>query len=187
MSFLSEILKCGCKGGPDESYNSKYRDCFLKSDYLVVIVGTITSPTGQDNGFYYSSGSRLNHMYEMLDRYFDGSTNFRELCNNKQFDDVKKMLIKKGIIFLDTVSSCHNDKNSFRDDDLTSIKLDYDTFRDAKPGALLIADSRNAYYSLLKIAHENHLENKIVFCPIFRRGYCQKQWEEVLSEGGIEK
>ena len=175
--FLLKITKRG-NGGSYHSFNKDYH--LVVSSTKVIIVGTITSPQGRGSNkdFYYMSP--YNPMYRIIDTYF-GSSSF---VNNKKVGNISSIideLKEKGIAFLDVVESCFNPKNSSLDDELIDIKLDYEAFKDIDENIVMLANSKNAFGALLKIAEHNHLKNKIKYVYGFRF-YKQEDWNKAFQE-----
>ena len=175
--FLKTIATDG-KGGPYHSFNKDYH--LVMDTTKVIIVGTITSPQGRglNKDFYYMSPN--NAMYRIIDNYFKTSN----LVNYKKEGDIPsiiKELNKLGIAFIDVIDSCSNPKNSSLDDDLIDIKLDYEAFKDIDENIVLLANSKNAFETLLKIAEHNHLKNKIKYVYGFRF-YKQEDWNQAFKE-----
>ena len=86
-----------------------------------------------------------------------------------------------GIAFIDVIESCNNTKNSSLDDDLIDIKLDYEAFKGIDENIVMLANSKNAYGALLKIAEHNHLKNKIKYVYGFRF-YKQEDWNKAFQD-----
>lgn len=150
----------------------------------MVIIGTITSPQGRgtNKDFYYMSP--YNPMYRILDAYFKSIGESSNFVNSKKTGNIHAIieeLKEKGIAFLDVVESCNNPKNSSLDDDLEDIKLDYEAFKGIDENIVLLANSKNAYGALLKIAERNHLKNKIKYVYGFRF-YKQEDWDKAFKE-----
>ena len=182
--FLKTITKDG-RGGPYKSFNSDYH--LVREDTKVIIVGTITSPQGRgpNKDFYYMSP--YNQMYRIIDSYFDLIGKSSSFVKNKKAGNILLIieeLKEKKIAFLDVVESCSNPKNSSLDDDLKNIKLDYEAFKNISENIVLIANSKNAYGALLKIAEHNHLKNTIKYVYGFRF-YKQEDWNKAFQESSI--
>ena len=179
--FLIKITVDG-RGGSFESFNS---DCHLvRDDTEVIIVGTITSPQGRgaNKDFYYMSP--YNPMYRIIDVYFKSvgkTSNFVEKKKRGDVSAIIEELKEKKIAFLDVVESCSNPKNSSLDDDLEDIKLDYEAFTGIKENIVMLANSKNAYNALLKIAERNHLKNEIKYVYGFRF-YKQEDWNNAFKK-----
>ena len=178
--FLKTIEKDG-RGGPYQSFNNDYH--LIREDTKVVIVGTITSPPGRgpNKDFYYMSP--YNPMYRILDAYFRTMGQSSHFVNHKKVGNIHAIieeLKEKKIAFVDVIESCSNPKNSSLDDDLEDIKLDYEAFKGINENVVLLANSKNAYNALLKIAERNHLKNKIEYVYGFRF-YKQDDWNKALS------
>ena len=179
--FLKTILVDG-RGGPYKSFNSDYH--LVKEDTRVIIVGTITSPQGRgpNKGFYYMSP--YNPMYRIIDAYFHLIDKPSSFVKNKKSGNIPLIieeLKEKKIAFLDVIESCSNPKNSSLDDDLEDIKLDYEAFKDINKNIVLLANSKNAYSALLKIAEHNHLKNEIKYVYGFRF-YKQDDWNKAFKD-----
>lgn len=176
-SFLKSIQK-DSNGGSYYSFNKDYH--LVNKATKAIIVGTITSPQGRgaSKDFYYMSP--YNPMYRILDTYFK-ITNFIKYKKEGNISALIEELKEKGIAFLDVVESCDNSKNSSLDDDLEDIKLDYESFKDIDENIVLLANSKNAYGALLKIAEDNHLKNKIKYVYGFRF-YKQEDWNKAFQE-----
>ena len=177
--FLKTITKDG-NGGPYHSFNKDYR--LVNEVTKVVIVGTITSPQGRglNKNFYYMSP--YNPMYRILDNYFNSVNKQSNFVINKKAGDIPALieeLKEKGLAFVDVIESCNNPKNSSLDDDLEDIKLDYDSFKNINENIVLIANSKNAFGGLLKIAEHNHLKNKLLYVYGFRF-YKQEDWNKAF-------
>ena len=175
--FLNTISKDD-KGGTYHSFNKDYH--LVSEATKVIIVGTITSPQGRglNKDFYYMSP--YNPMYRIIDNYFKTSN----LVKYKKEGDISSIineLNKLGIAFIDVIDSCNNPKNSSLDDDLVDIKLDYEAFKDIDENIVLLANSKNAYNSLLRIKEHNNLKNKILYVYGFRF-YKQEDWNKAFKE-----
>ena len=175
--FLKTISKDG-KGGSYYSFNKDYR--LVNETTKVIIVGTITSPQGRglNKDFYYMSP--YNPMYRIIDNYFK-SSNLVKYKKEGDISSIIKELNKLGIAFIDVIDSCNNPKNSSLDDDLIDIKLDYEAFKDIDKNVVMLANSKNAFGALLKIAEHNHLKNKIKYVYGFRF-YKQEDWNKAFKE-----
>ena len=168
-------------GGPYKSFNSDYR--LVRKDTKVIIVGTITSPQGRgiNKGFYYMSP--YNPMYRIIDFYFNAVGKSSNLVKNKKAGNIPAIieeLKEKHIAFLDVVESCSNPNNSSLDDDLGDIKLDYEAFKGINENVVMLANSKNAYNALLKIAEHNQLKNNIKYVYGFRF-YKQEDWDSAFK------
>ena len=161
--FLKAITK-DSNGGPYNSFNKDYH--LVTPNTKVIIVGTITSPQGRGHNkdFYYMSP--YNPMYRIIDNYFK-SSNLVRYKKEGDIPSIIKELNKLGIAFIDVIDSCNNPKNSSLDDDLIDIKLDYEAFKDIDENVVMLANSKNAFGALLKIAEHNHLKNKNQICLWF--------------------
>ncbi|MBO7573818.1 MAG: hypothetical protein J6T25_03480 [Bacilli bacterium] len=178
MSKFSKAIVEDGQGGPFKSFNSDYH--LVREDTKVIIVGTITSPQGRgaNKDFYYMSP--YNPMYRIIDAFFKDTS----FVKNKKIGDVPAIieeLKEKKIAFLDVVESCSNPKNSSLDDDLEDIKLDYEAFKGIDENIVMLANSKNAYNALLKIAEKNHLKNKIEYVYGFRF-YKQEDWNNAFKK-----
>ena len=182
--YLKSINEDG-NGGPFKSFNSDY--CLVRKDTRLIIVGTITSPQGRGNNkdFYYMSP--YNPMYRIIDAYFKSIGKSSNLVDSKKRGDVSAIieeLKEKKIAFLDVIESCSNPKNSSLDDDLEDIKLDYEAFKGIDESIVMLANSKNAYGALLKIAEHNHLKNEIRYVYGFRF-YKQEDWNQAFKDIGL--
>ena len=169
-------------GGPYKSFNSDYH--LVREDTKVVVVGTITSPQGRgpNKDFYYMSP--YNPMYRIIDAYFNSIGKPSNLVKNKKAGNIPLIieeLKEKKIAFLDVIESCSNPKNSSLDDDLEDIKLDYEAFKGINENVILLANSKNAYVALLKIAEHNQLKNEIK-CVYGFRFYRQEDWNRAFNK-----
>ena len=178
--FLKTILIDG-NGGPYYSFNKDYH--LVTTNTKVIIVGTITSPQGRglNKDFYYMSP--YNPMYRIIDNYFK-SSNLVKYKKEGDIPSIIKELDNLGIAFIDVIESCSNPKNSSLDDDLIDIKLDYESFKDVDENVVMVANSKNAYGALLKIAEHNHLKNLVEYVYGFRF-YKQQEWNNVLEKIGL--
>ena len=181
--FLKTIATNG-RGGSYRSFNSDYH--LVREDTKVIIVGTITSPQGRgaNKNFYYMSP--YNPMYRIIDTYFNGIGKSSNFVKNKKAGNIPAIieeLKEKKIAFLDVVESCSNPKNSSLDDDLEDIKLDYEAFKGINENAVLLANSKNAYNALIKIAEHNQLKNEIKYVYGFRF-YKQEDWNSAFKSIG---
>ena len=179
--FLKTIATNG-RGGSYRSFTSDYH--LVREDTKVIIVGTITSPQGRgaNKGFYYMSP--YNPMYRIIDTYFNGIGKPSNFVKNKKAGNISLIieeLKEKKIAFLDVIESCSNPKNSSLDDDLEDIKLDYEAFKGINENIVLLANSKNAYSALLRIAEHNRLKNEIKYVYGFRF-YKQVDWNDVLKK-----
>ena len=179
--FCKQISSNG-NGGPFKSFNGKYN--LIGEDTKVIIVGTITSPQGRgvNKDFYYMSP--YNPMYRIIGAFFKSIDKPSNFVANKKIRDVPAIieeLKEKRIAFLDVIESCSNPKNSSLDGDLEDIKLDYEAFKSINENVVMLANSKNAYNALLKIAEKNHLKNKIEYVYGFRF-YKQEDWDKAFKE-----
>lgn len=176
-SFFKAIQKDG-NGGPFHSFNKDYH--LVNKTTKVIVVGTVTSPQGRgtDKDFYYMSP--YNPMYRILDSYFR-TTSFVKYKKEGNIKAIINELNEKGIAFLDVIESCSNLKNSSLDNDLEDIKLDYEAFKDIKENVVMLANSKNAYNALLRIAEHNNLKNKIEYVYGFRF-YKQEDWNNAFKK-----
>ena len=182
MSSFLKTIKTDGNGGSYHSFNKDYH--LVNATTKVIIVGTITSPQGRGAGkdFYYMSP--YNPMYRIIDVYFKSIDKPSNLVSNKKVGNVAAIideLIEKGIAFVDVIKSCNNPNNSSSDDNLTDIKLDYEAFKGINDNIVMIANSKNAYSALLKIAEHNNLNNKIKYVYGFRF-YKQEDWNAAFNE-----
>ena len=180
-TFLKKILKDG-KGGPFHSFNKECR--LVNNTTKVIIVGTITSPQGRgiNKDFYYMSP--YNPMYRIIDAYFNSIGKPSNFVKNKKAGNIPAIieeLKEKHIAFLDVVESCSNPKNSSLDNDLEDIKLDYEAFKSINENIVMLANSKNAYNALLKIAEHNKLKNEIKYVYGFRF-YKQEDWNNAFNK-----
>ena len=175
--FLKTISKDG-NGGPFHSFNKDYH--LVTPHTKVIIVGTITSPQGRglNKDFYYMSP--YNPLYRIIDNYFK-SSNLVKYKKEGNIPSIIKELDNLGIAFIDVIESCSNPKNLSLDDDLIDIKLDYDSFKNIDENVVMLANSKNAYGALLKIAEHNHLKNKIKYVYGFRF-YKQEDWNKAFGD-----
>ena len=178
MSKFLKIIEKDRRGGPFNSFNKDYH--LVGPSTKVIIVGTITSPQGRglNKNFYYMSP--YNPMYRILDAYFK-SSNFVKYKKEGNIPALIKELNENGIAFVDVVKSCFNPKNSSLDDDLEDIELDYDAFIGIDDNIVMLANSKNAYGALLRIAERNHLKNNIKYVYGFRF-YKQEDWNKAFDE-----
>ena len=178
--FLKTILIDG-NGGPFHSFNKDYH--LVTPHTKVIIVGTITSPQGRgiNKDFYYMSP--YNPMYRIIDNYFQ-SSNLVKYKKEGNIPAIIEELNRLGIAFIDVIESCNNPNNSSLDDDLIDIKLDYEAFKGIDENIVMLANSKNAFGALLKIAEHNHLKNKIKYVYGFRF-YKQEDWNKSFREIGL--
>ena len=184
MSKFLKTVSIDGRGGPYKSFNSDYH--LVREDTKVIIVGTITSPQGRgiNKDFYYMSP--YNPMYRIIDSYFNTIGKSSNLVRNKKTGNISAIieeLKEKKIAFLDVIESCSNPKNSSLDDDLEDIKLDYEAFKGINENAVLLANSKNAYNALIKIAEHNQLKNEIKYVYGFRF-YKQEDWNSAFKSIG---
>ena len=182
--FLKKIALDG-HGGAYHSFNKDYH--LVCETTKVIIVGTITSPQGRGSNkdFYYMSP--YNPMYRIIDAYFKYTDRLSGFVNNKKAGNISAIIDElkdKCIAFVDVIKSCSNPKNSSLDDDLESIELDYEAFKDIDKKIVLLANSKNAYGALLKIAEKNHLKNQIKYVYGFRF-YKQEDWNDAFQSIGL--
>ena len=175
--FIKTIQKDG-RGGSFKSFNRTYQ--LIDETTKVIIVGTITSPQGRgaNKDFYYMSP--YNPIYRIIDNYFKTST-LVKFKKDGDIPSIKEELHRLGIAFLDVIESCSNPKNSSLDDDIKDIKLDCESFKGIDESIVMIANSKNAYGALLKIAERNHLKNEIRYVYGFRF-YKQEDWNKTFKE-----
>ena len=182
MSRFLKTISIDGRGGLYKSFNSDYR--LVREDTKVIIVGTITSPQGRgsNKNFYYMSP--YNPMYRIIDAHFDAIGKSSNFVKNKKAGNIPLIieeLKEKHIAFLDVIESCSNPKNSSLDDDLEDIKLDYEAFKGINENVVLLANSKNAYAALLKIAEHNQLKNEIK-CVYGFRFYKQEDWNNAFNK-----
>ena len=185
---MSKFLKAISKDGDGGSFHSFNRDYHLLTpNTKVIIVGTITPPKGRlvGSGFYYMSDK--NRMYDILDAYYKITGKPSSFKKNKKAGNIPALIEElkdKGLAFIDVIESCNNPKESYKDDDLEDIKLDYEAFKDINEGTILIANSKNAYGALLKIAEHNQLKNRVMHIHGFMF-YNQADWNNAFQDIGL--
>ena len=131
------------------SFNSQH--C-ITADTKIIIVGTITPPKGTNNGYFYTAPR--NNIYGYIDAA--RGTNLKELKNklnggnltNLQkaqiVDEIKDVLRKQRIAFLDIMDKAVRKQNSHKDSDIAAYTLDKSTFQNIPRGAKIICNSRLA-------------------------------------------
>ena len=131
------------------SFNSQH--C-ITADTKIIIVGTITPPKGTNCGYFYTAPR--NNIYGYIDAA--RGTNLKELKNklnggnltNLQkaqiVDEIKDVLRKQRIAFLDIMDKAVRKQNSHKDSDIAAYTLDKSTFQNIPQGAKIICNSRLA-------------------------------------------
>lgn len=131
------------------SFNSQH--C-VTDNTKTIIVGTITPPKGTNNGYFYTAPR--NNIYGYIDAA--RGTNLKELKNklnggnltNLQkaqiVDEIKDVLRKQRIAFLDIMDKAVRKQNSHKDSDIAAYTLDKSTFQNIPQGAKIICNSRLA-------------------------------------------
>lgn len=169
-----------------QSFN---RNNAIDENTKVIIVGTLTPYKGRQSGYFYSAPS--NPTYGILDSYF-GCNVFSKLKgglieipkDKTLIDNIKKELKNHHIAFLDVVKEAISPKTSPADDDIHSLILDYDSFKNINKDIVFICNSRAAEYALCKIQKNNKTTNKSLYAPQIARiknEEKQERWNEVLD------
>lgn len=131
------------------SFNSQH--CVM-AETKIIIVGTITPPKGTNCGYFYTAPR--NNIYGYIDAA--RGTNLKELKNKLNgsnlidlqktqiVDEIKDVLRKQRIAFLDIMDKAVRKQNSHKDSDIAAYTLDKSTFQNIPRGAKIICNSRLA-------------------------------------------
>lgn len=112
----------------------EYATCFnaancVTSTTEIIIVGTITPPKGQGNGYFYTAPR--NKIYGFIDEV--RKTNLKELKlglgSSTNVQDIITVLQSQKIAFLDVMHSVVRKQDSSADDDIRAFCLDISTFK----------------------------------------------------------
>lgn len=165
------------------------KDSTYDGETKILIVGTFTPYCGRRAGYFYCS--ERNGLFSIIDYCFDDKQSLvdakKELLDNlndkftkiKKIEQIKKILNKRKIAFLDVIKEAISPYNDPSDDAILSYVLDYDSFKkmDFNKIDLIIANSKNALVALEYIL--GHLfcfsfsiciSSKIVLLPQSVRG-----------------
>lgn len=118
------------------SLNKTKSNAKLIENATKIIVGTLTSPKGMQNGYYYTSCTR-NVVFNTIDEAFDENGKFAKLKkdlslspNNKQIiNQIESKLFDFKIAFIDVINQAIRTKNSPNDSDIFMYSLDLNAFK----------------------------------------------------------
>lgn len=141
-----ESMPLEFKCSKDKSFN--YDTTYEKGKTKFLIVGTYTPKDGRDVGYFYCS--KDNPQYELIDLGFDDG---KSLAKKKGFvNQIKNILISRGIALLDVVKTAISRDDSASDEDILFYSLDYDAFQKIDfSGVKIVANSGNAEFRLRQI------------------------------------
>lgn len=162
----------------------------VTSDTKLVIVGTITPPEGQNNGYFYTAPK--NRIYGYLDEALGTKLKPKKLALSGASDEdkreiiteIKHELVAKGIAFLDVIKyAIHkNEKeDSCYDSDIEYYCLDYQSFQNIPAKARFICNSKAAWECFEKICKKNGREDFLqdshsMYLPQRGKGSAKDNW-----------
>ena len=152
----------------------------------IVIAGTITPKYHKDFNppFYYSG--KYNYLFNKLDYCLNLDGKLKQLKKDSNYCELKNALEEKGIALIDVVESCTFKGDTFvRDDELTSLCLDYGAFNGFKDKKFIVT-SKNALEALKIIFDKNHIDfeegDNVFLRPQNRKGSSLKEWKDTYKE-----
>ena len=156
--------------------NSFNAQTILSKDTRYLIVGTLTpcqarNPEDYSCGYFYCG--KQNLMYEFIDGSFDDGLSLvaakeefkKDWKSNK---NIKDILNKRRIAFLDVIKEAIVVSDSTDDNDIYPFILDIDAFRDAIQylnNLKVVANSKSAQEALKLIFKKLNINKEIEFIP----------------------
>lgn len=134
-----------------------------KKKVKIIIVGSITPWNG--NGWFYTAPR--TKMYKVLDQVIPNA-NFDYLKSNGKINELKEVLKKEGIYFIDVFKKVIRQKNAASDKAIMFGTLNDDAFTNFINGLnnnklLVVANSKLSYDLCNRILTRNNLKDKCVF------------------------
>lgn len=174
------------------SLNKTKSNAKLIENATKIIVGTLTSPKGMQNGYYYTSCTR-NVVFNTLDEAFDENGKFAKLKkdlslspNNKQIiNQIESKLFDFKIAFIDVINQAIRTKNSPNDSDIFMYSLDLNAFKHCNKNQIFICTSKNAKLCLEKIVKNNNLSidlTNVFLCQQDRFHFNKQLWLDLLKK-----
>ena len=165
-----------------KSFNQLSMDLIRNNDIRYLIVGTLTPPEGIENGYFYTASK--NKMFKYIDLSFHDGLYLEQQKNNPK--EIKNILRKRQVAFIDVINEAIVSKVSSRDDDILSYTLDYDRFKEifSKNQKIKIAvNSKNAEVGFKQICNELKKHIKYELIPQNIRG----NYQVYKNEGSLIK
>ena len=171
-----------------KSFNAQ---TILSKDTRYLIVGTLTpcqarNPKDYSCGYFYCGEHNL--MYEFIDGSFDDGLSLVKAKEEFKKDwksnkNIKDILNKRRIAFLDVIKEAIVFSDSTDDNDIYPFIFDIDAFRDAIPylnNLKVVANSKNAKEALKLIFEKLNINKEIEFIPQSNRwsGLTKNQLQE---------
>lgn len=160
-----------------------------KEKAKIIIVGSITHWNGK--GWFYTAPR--TKMYKILDQVIPNA-NFDYLKSNGNINELKEVLKKEGIYFIDVFKKVIRQKNAASDKAIMFGTLNDDEFTNFINGLnnnkiLVVANSKLSYDLCNRILTRNNLKDKCVFLDkphtIFNYWNFNKMvddWKKVFEE-----
>lgn len=179
---LNSINQNSIKNGYEyaSSFNS---ETTYSTDTKYLIVGILTPPNGRKNGYFYTSFQ--NRLFCIIDACYDDGMSLCTIKNKLEMNpkdhklicNLKDILNKRKIAFLDVIKEAIVSKTSSSDETIDSFVLDNGSFKRVDyDKTKIIVNSKNAKVALEKILKEinkeQYIEN-IILIPQSIRGYTQ--------------
>ena len=178
--------------------NSFNAQTTLSKDTRYLIVGTLTpcqarNPKDYSCGYFYCG--KQNLMYEFIDGSF--KDNLSLVAAKEEFkkdwksnENIKDILNKRRIAFLDVIKEAIVVSDSTLDNDIYPFILDIDSFRNAIPyldNLKVVANSQNAKDALELIFEELNINKEIELIPQqyrwsrYTKIELQKKWRNFFN------
>jgi len=182
----------------DPSYAKSYNKKIKSKKIKLLIVGTITPPSGR--GYFYTSPS--NKMYKRIDLALENGTNLENDVNTlgclveeefdinsprnriksirnedrKRIKKIEKQLSENEIYFLDVFESVIRKNRINAQDDFWYVTLDNKNFKDLKYVENVLINSKEAYQRFKEIVNscgDRQKYNNILCLPQLGRGFAK--------------
>ena len=168
-------------------------NCTTK-DTKLIVVGTITPPDGQNNGYFYTAPR--NRLYGYLDEELGTKLKPKKLAlcgasdenKRKIIEEIKQELIANHVAFLDVIEKAihkNGQEYSCYDDDIEYYCLDCSTFQNLSDKVFFICNSKMAYECFAEICKEiNHQEylSRAIYLPQRGKGSSKEGWLKEIRQ-----
>lgn len=176
-----------------ESMNCK--NCVTDNTELI-IVGTITPPDGQNNGYFYTAPR--NRLYGYLDEALGTILKSKKIAlygasnedKQKIIEEIKQELIANKIAFLDVIKKAihkNGQEDSCYDSDIECYCLDYEYFQNLHDNVHFICNSKMAQKCFekicRKISRKEYLQDsRSKYLPQRGEGSSKENWLEAIRQ-----
>lgn len=162
----------------------------VTNDTKLIIVGTITPPNGQNNGYFYTAPR--NKLYGYLDEALGTKLKSKKIAlygasnkdKQKIIEEIKQELIAHKVAFLDVIKKAirkNGKEDSCYDNDIECYCLDCESFQNIPVKTYFICNSLMAHECFEKLCpeiyqKENTSESRSTYLPQRGKGSSKEKW-----------